>query len=543
MKYQPYPKVNLKDRTWPDNEITKPPIWCSVDLRDGNQALVKPMDIDEKLKLFKLLVDIGFKEIEIGFPSASETEFEFTRKIIEDGLIPDDVSIQVLTQAREHLIAKTALAVKGAKNVILHLYNSTSVAQRKIVFKKTKEEIIELALNGVRIVKEEFKNYEGNLRLEYSPESFTGTELEFSCDICDAVVGAWNPKKDEKVIINLPATVELSTPNIYADQVEWMIRNLKHINNIYISVHNHNDRGTAVASSELALMAGAHRIEGTLFGNGERTGNVDIVTLALNMFTQGIDPKLKFNNLDEIRKVVEDVTDIKTHLRHPYVGDMVYTAFSGSHQDAIKKGMDLQGVDTIWEVPYLPIDPSDVGRDYEAIIMINSQSGKGGVSYILKSKYGYKIPKGMQAYVGIEVQKISDKSNRVLQNSEILKSFESHFVNRNEIVNIKNITLKSEKGKVSVKADFIIDGKTYHKELDSSGAIEAISEIFKELGIDFKVLEYSEHSLGSGAEAKAAAYFGIKKDNKIYYGVGIDDNITHSSIKGLISAINLSYKK
>lgn len=542
MKYQPYPKIKLQNRTWPDKEITKAPLWCSVDLRDGNQALIKPMNIDEKLKLFKLLVDIGFKQIEIGFPSASAVEFDFARRLIEDDLIPSDVTIQVLTQAREVLIKKTRLALEGAKNVIVHVYNSTSVAQRKIVFRKSKEQIKALAIAGVELVKSEFADFDGSVTLEYSPESFTGTELEFAREVCDAVVECWNPKEDEKVILNLPATVELATPNIYADQIEWMIQNLKTIDNVCISVHNHNDRGTAVASSELALMAGAHRIEGTLLGNGERTGNVDIVTLALNMFTQGIESNLDFTKIDKIKKIVEEVTDIKTHIRHPYVGEMVYTAFSGSHQDAIKKGMDYQKEQNLWEVPYLPIDPTDVGRDYEAIIMINSQSGKGGVSYILRQKYGYKIPKSMEPLIGKEVQKISDKADRVLKNEEIFEIFNTHFVNQNNYINIKNVKLKSEKRKVTVEADFILGEKVYHRELCSSGAVEAISSIIKDLGFDFKVLEYSEHSLGSGAGAQAAAYFGIKKDNKIYYGVGVDDNITYASIKALISVLNISSK-
>ena len=376
MKYKPYKTVDLKDRKWPNKIITKAPIWCSVDLRDGNQALLKPMDLEKKITFFKFLVKMGFKEIEIGFPSASEIEYNFTRYIIEKNLIPDDVTIQVLTPAREHLIKKTREAVEGAKNLIIHLYNSTSTAQRDIVFNKTKNEIIDIALEGVKWIKKYFNNFNGELKFQYSPESYTGTELEFAKNICNSVIKEWNPKVDEKIIVNLPATVELSTPNIYADSIEWMSNNLINRENLIISLHVHNDRGTAVASTELGLLAGGDRVEGTLLGNGERTGNVDILTLGLNLFTQGVDPKLDFSNIDKINDMVEYVTEIKTSVRHPYIGKLVYTAYSGSHQDAIKKGMNIQKDDSLWRVPYLPIDPKDIGRSYEKLIQINSQSGR-----------------------------------------------------------------------------------------------------------------------------------------------------------------------
>ena len=378
MKYQKFNKINLPNRTWPDAEITQAPVWCSVDLRDGNQALIKPMSLEKKIRFFNLLVEVGFKEIEIGFPSASEVEYEFTRYLIENDMIPDDVTIQVLTQAREHLIKKSAEALQGAKNVIVHLYNPTSTMQREIVYKKSQKEIIDIALDGVKWIKEYFGGFEGSVRFEYSPESFTQTEMEYALEISNAVIEAWNPQGDEKMVLNLPSTVESGTPNIYADQIEFMSRNVVKRENVLISVHAHNDRGCAVASTELGLMAGADRVEGTLLGNGERTGNVDIVTVGLNMYTQGVDPELDFSNVDKIVKVVEASNEIKTHIRHPYVGDLVYTAFSGSHQDAIKKGMAVQKEDALWYVPYLPIDPKDVGRSYESIIQINSQSGKVG---------------------------------------------------------------------------------------------------------------------------------------------------------------------
>lgn len=543
MKYNKFKKIAIKNRTWPDKTIEKAPIWCSVDLRDGNQSLIIPMSLEKKVKFFKLLVEMGFKEIEIGFPSASQVEYDFTRYLIENDLIPSDVSIQILTQAREHLIEKSAKALEGAKNVIVHLYNSTSTMQREVVFSKTQEEIIDIALEGVVCVKKYFSNFEGNVRFEYSPESFTQTELEFAVRICDEVVDAWNPKEGEKVILNLPATVEASTPNIYADQIEWMCRSLKRREDVFVSVHAHNDRGCAVAATELALMAGADRVEGTLMGNGERTGNVDIVTVGLNMFTQGINPKLDFSNVDKIISIVEEVNEIKTHVRHPYVGELVYTAFSGSHQDAIKKGLAKQKEDICWNVPYLPIDPKDVGRDYDAIIRINSQSGKGGVTYILESQYGYQIPKKMQGYVGKVIQKKSEEVSGVMSERQIKEVFEQHFVNRSESIQIKNITIDIKDKEVCVEGDFIIGEKTYHDEICSGGIIEAISKVFQNHGVDFEVLEYFEHALTKGSDSQAVAYFSIMINEKIVYGVGVDDNISFASIKALVSALNMERKR
>ncbi len=540
MKYKKFGKIDIKNRTWPDCEIEHAPIWCSVDLRDGNQSLIKPMTLEKKVEFFKLLVEMGFKEIEVGFPSASETEYEFTRYLIENNLIPDDVKIQILTQAREHLIKKSAEALVGAKNVIVHLYNSTSTNQREIVFKKDQKEIIDIALAGVAWIKEHFSGFEGNIEFEYSPESFTQTELTFARDICNAVVDAWDPKEGEKVILNLPATVESATPNIYADQIEWMINEIKRRDQVTISLHAHNDRGTAIAATELALMAGADRVEGTLLGNGERTGNVDIVTLGLNLYTQGIDPKLDFSDVDKIVKVVENINEISTSVRHPYVGYLVYTAFSGSHQDAIKKGMEFQKKEQLWRVPYLPIDPKDVGRDYEAIIRINSQSGKGGVAYILNINFGYKIPKSMEPVVGKVIQKKSEKVNGILSEQQIVEIFEKEFVNRKEYYKISNLKMAIDDKNAVVEALFCVGDKEYSKKITAGGIIDAVSNGFKELGVSFKVVEYFEHALSHGSDAKAVAYFAVVVKDKVYHGVGVGDNISHSSINALISALNIA---
>jgi 2-isopropylmalate synthase len=540
MKYNKFKKLDIKDRTWPDAQINEAPIWCSVDLRDGNQSLIKPMTLDKKVQFFNLLVEIGFKEIEVGFPSASEVEYEFTRYLIENNLIPDDVTIQILTQAREHLIKKSAEALRGAKNVIVHLYNSTSTNQREIVFKKGQKEIIDIALQGVAWIKEYFAGFEGNVRFEYSPESFTQTELEFARDICNAVVDAWDPQDDEKVILNLPATVESATPNIYADQIELMIRSIKRRDQVLISLHAHNDRGTATAATELALMAGADRVEGTLLGNGERTGNVDIVTLGLNMYTQGVDPKLDFSDVDKIVKVVERANEISTNVRHPYVGYLVYTAFSGSHQDAIKKGMEFQKNIDEWRVPYLPIDPKDVGRDYEAIIRINSQSGKGGVSYILNTNYGYKIPKSMEPIVGKVIQQKSEKVDGVLSEAQILGIFEENFVNRDDFYCTSDLKINIENSESTVEGNFCVGDESHTKTLTSSGIIDAVSNVFKELGAEFKIVEYYEHALSIGSDAKAVAYFSIISNDKRYYGVGVGDNISYASINALVSALNIA---
>jgi 2-isopropylmalate synthase len=541
MKYQKFNKINLPNRTWPNAEIENAPVWCSVDLRDGNQALIKPMSLEKKIRFFNLLVEVGFKEIEIGFPSASEVEYEFTRYLIENNMIPDDVTIQVLTQAREHLIKKSAEALQGAKNVIVHLYNPTSTMQREIVYKKSQKEIIDIALDGVKWIKEYFGGFNGNVRFEYSPESFTQTEMEYALEISNAVIEAWNPQGDEKMVLNLPSTVESGTPNIYADQIEFMSRNIVRRDNVLISVHAHNDRGCAVASTELGLMAGADRVEGTLLGNGERTGNVDIVTVGLNMFTQGIDPKLDFSNVDKIVKVVEASNEIKTHIRHPYVGDLVYTAFSGSHQDAIKKGMAVQEEDALWYVPYLPIDPKDVGRSYESIIQINSQSGKGGVAYILSSVFGYKIPKQMEPYVGKVIQAMSDKSDGVVSEKMIGEAFEKAFINHDAYYRVENLEMSIDHEETTVEGNFFI-GEMQHKErATAQGIIEAVGTVFERLGVVFEVVDYSEHTLSYGKDADAVAYFGVKVDDEVFYGAGRGQNISYASVNALVSALNISY--
>lgn len=540
MKYQAYNKIPLQNRVWPNNEIEQAPIWCSVDLRDGNQALFEPMDLKKKLLLFNLLTKIGFKEIEVGFPSASTIEYQFIRHLIENNLIPKDVTIQVLTPAREDLIKKTKESLLGAENVIIHLYNSTSIAQRKIVFKKSKQDIIDIALQGVKWIKKYFKDFEGNLKLEYSPESYTGTELEFARDICNAVVQEWNPKENEKVILNLPATVELSTPNIYADSIEWMKRELSHQEHIIISLHAHNDRGTAVGATELGLLAGAHRVEGTLLGNGERTGNVDIVTLGLNMFTQGINPMLNFNNIDHIKEVIENVTNIITHSRHPYVGNLVYTAFSGSHQDAIKKGMELQKENTLWQVPYLPIDPKDIGRDYEKIIQINSQSGKGGISYILERHYGFRIPKEMQPYISQIIQKESEKIQHALTHEEIYKIFKNNFINRSDIYVINDLNIHKKDINTTIQGLFTTPKGSSIETCTSRGVLMVIVDIYKKLGIICDIVDYYEHALSQGKDAKAVTYIKLKRKGEIFYGVGIDPDITRASILAIVSALNIS---
>ena len=544
MKYKKFNTIDLPNRTWPNNEITQAPVWCSVDLRDGNQALIKPMSLEKKVRFFKLLVEVGFKEIEIGFPSASEVEYEFTRYLIENDLIPDDVSIQVLTQAREHLIKKSAEALRGAKNVIVHLYNPTSTMQREIVYDKSQEEIIDIALNGVKWIKEYFKDFgkenDGSLRFEYSPESFTQTELDYAVNISNAVIEAWDPKGDEKMILNLPSTVESATPNIYADQIEYMSTNIVRRENVLVSVHAHNDRGCAVASTELGLMAGADRVEGTLLGNGERTGNVDIVTVGLNMYTQGVDPKLDFSDVDKIVEVVEASNEIKTHIRHPYVGELVYTAFSGSHQDAIKKGMAQQKEGNVWYVPYLPIDPKDVGRSYESIIQVNSQSGKGGVAYILSSVFGYQIPKQMEPHVGKVIQEVSDKQDGVVSETMIGQKFEEVFMNTTQHYKVDNLKVQMDGDEVTVEGDFMVGEHNEHTVQKAQGIIEAVGIVFNRMGVAFDVVDYAEHTLGEGKEAQAIGYFGIKIEDKIFYGAGKGKNISYASINGLVAALNRS---
>ena len=543
-KYRPFPAIDMPDRQWPSRTITQAPAWCSVDLRDGNQALIKPMNMEKKLKFFDFLVRTGFKEIEIGFPSASKVEFDFARRLIEENRIPEGVRVQVLVQAREHLIQKTRDALEGAKQVTVHLYNSTSEAQRRIVFGKDEASIIQIAVDGVRMVKEQFADFKGDVRLEYSPESFTGTELPFAADIVNAVIEAWGPTPDKKMIINLPSTVEMATPNVYADQIEWMIRRIKNRESVIVSLHAHNDRGCAVAATELALMAGADRVEGTLLGNGERTGNVDIVTLALNMHTQGIDSGLDFSDADALNGMVEYATEIPTHIRHPYVGKMVYTAFSGSHQDAINKGMAYRSKTdaSVWEVPYLPIDPSDVGRTYEDLIQINSQSGKGGVAFILEQKFGYEIPKGMHAQVGAAVQKEADKRDTILTPEEIRSIFEAVFLSPPARIKAEKLRFDtdSDTDTTSMRTDIRIDdGEAHAFETSSKGPVAAMRTILQNAtGKTFEIGDYHEHAFEKGADAQAVAYVGIMDaEGKTRYGAAMAHNIALASIKALIKAV------
>jgi len=544
-KYRPYPQIDLPNRTWPDNIIEKAPHWCSVDLRDGNQALINPMNMEKKLELFTLLLKLGFKEIEVGFPSASKVEFDFLRRLVDDKLIPEDVTIQVLVQAREHLIAKTFESLKGVKKATVHLYNSTSVAQRKIVFKKEQQDIIDLALEGVDLVKKYEKQHDGKIFLEYSPESFTGTELDFAAQICNAVTQRWGISEERKVIINLPATVEMATPNIYADQIEWMARHLDNRENVIISTHTHNDRGTSIAATELALLAGADRVEGTLLSNGERTGNVDIITLALNMTTQGLDSELDLSKVDEILDVVERCTEMPTHPRHPYVGELVYTAFSGSHQDAINKGMAYQDSrdDAFWEVPYLPIDPSDVGRTYEDIIRINSQSGKGGIAYILEKNFGYQLPKAMHPEIGKLVQALSDKEGRELNAEEIYKVLNVNYFENKEHVSLVDYTLSSKSNISTCELTFRLNGELKTTVAEGNGPIDAAKRaLMKEYPNEFKIKSYSEHSCGDKSTAKAIAYIEIQSEDTLScFGMGSDNDIASASIKALFCAINRNF--
>ena len=525
------------------SSIEKPPIWCSVDLRDGNQALIIPMSLEEKLEFFKLLCKVGFKEIEIGFPAASETEYEFCRKLIEENLIPDDVTIQVLTQSREHIIAKTFEALKGAKRAVVHLYNSTSVAQREQVFKREKQEIIDIAVFGAKLCKEYREKAEGEIIFEYSPESFTGTEPEFAVEICNAVLDVWQPTADWKAIINLPVTVAHSMPHVYANQVEYMCKNLHNRENVIISLHPHNDRGCAVADSEMGLLAGGDRIEGTLFGNGERTGNVDIITLALNMYTQGVDPQLDFSNLPEIMKVYERVTRMKVNERQPYSGQLVFAAFSGSHQDAIAKGMKYRvekGVDT-WTVPYLPIDPADLGRVYEAdVIRINSQSGKGGIGYILETQFNMVLPPKMREVFGYHVKSISDHAHKELLPQEVYDIFMKDFVNVQDKLRVVSVAYEDVNADtVRVKAEIEYLGKMVSVETEGNGRLDCVSNAIKKVvGMEYVLESYAQHALDEKSTAQAASYVGIVADGKTSWGAGIHSDIMTSSVRALVTAVN-----
>lgn len=546
-KYRHFTQIDLPDRQWPNRRIEKAPIWASVDLRDGNQALAVPMNIEEKLEMFKMLVEIGFKEIEVGFPSASDTEFQFIRKLVEDRLIPEDVTLQVLVQAREHLIRRTFESLEGVPSAIVHLYNSTSPLQRRVTFGKSKAEILQIAVDGTHLVKSLVHTLPTTrIRLQYSPESFSDTEVDYALEVCEAVMEVWQPTAEDPMILNLPATVEVATPNVHADQIEWFCRNLKAREHAIISLHTHNDRGTGVAATELGLMAGADRVEGTLFGNGERTGNLDIVTVALNLYTQGVDPMLALDDLPRIRSVYERVTRMTVPERHPYAGDLVFTAFSGSHQDAIKKGMDLRqagtGENDLWQVPYLLIDPQDIGRSYEALIRINSQSGKGGVAYILARDFGLEMPKAMHPEVGEVVSKAADQGSRELEPAEIYQLFEREYINLRHPLEVLDIEKEnfSKTGEVQIVADIRMHGKTLKIEGRGNGPISAfVDGLLLKGWKDFKLVDYRQHSIGGGSKTKAAAYIQIQQeDGRVHFGCGIDANIELAGLRALVSAFN-----
>ena len=541
-KYRAFPRVDLPDRTWPDQHIETAPIWCSVDLRDGNQALAIPMSVEEKLEMFALLCEIGFKEIEIGFPSASETEFEFCRRLIEENRIPADVSVQVLVQCREPLIRRTFEALKGATRAIVHIYNSTNPAQRRIVFGMTREQIRDIAVDAARLVKQlASENPETEWVLEYSPESFVLTELDFSLEICRAVAAVWEPTPDRKIILNLPTTVESSTPNVHADQIEWFCRNLPNRESAIISLHTHNDRGTGVASTELALLAGAQRVEGTLFGNGERTGNLDIVTVALNLTSQGIDSELDFSDLPRVREVYERTTRMEVPPRSPYAGELVFTAFSGSHQDAIDKGLKAQKAseDGLWAVPYLPLDPRDIGRDYKAIIRYNSQSGKGGAAWLLEQNYGFDLPKPMKINFGKLMNQYADESGVEVTAEEVYQLFQREYLAKSVPYTFESFRSNEDDDGVHIRAKVRRDGELLELSGSGNGPIDAFVAALHDAGApNFKFVSYAEHSLSGGADAQAAAYIEIEKDGERWFGAGVDASIERASIRAVLSALN-----
>lgn len=554
-RYAPFTPVALDDRTWPSKVIEQAPRWCAVDLRDGNQALIDPMDSTRKLKMFELLVQMGYKEIEVGFPAASQTDYDFVRKIIEEGRIPDDVVIQVLTQARPELIERTYESLRGARQAIVHLYNSTSTLQRRVVFGLDKEGITAIAVEGAKLCKKLADDMAGETEIyfEYSPESYTGTELEYAVEVCDAVNDVWQPTPDRKVIINLPATVEMATPNVYADSIEWMHRNLRYRDSIVLSLHPHNDRGTAVAAAELGYMAGADRIEGCLFGNGERTGNVCLVTLGMNLFSQGVDPEVDISDIDEVRRIVEYCNQLPVHPRHPWGGELVYTAFSGSHQDAIKKGFEhlerdaaAAGVpvdEFAWAVPYLPIDPKDIGRTYEAVIRVNSQSGKGGVAYIMKADHQLDLPRRLQIEFSRAVQARTDAQGGEVTPAQMWEAFTDEYLpnpanpwGRVGLLAHRNVAAVDDKDAISV--DVRLEGQIREIHGTGNGPISAFCDALGTLGIDVRVLDYTEHAMSGGADAKAASYVETEIDGKVLWGVGIDANTTTASLKAIISAVN-----
>ena len=547
-RYKRVPVVDYPEREWPNRQIEKAPSWCSVDLRDGNQALIEPMVVEEKIEFLNMLVKLGFKEIEIGFPAASQIEFDFLRQLVERRLIPDDVRVQVLVQCREHLIKRTFEAIQGIKKVIVHIYNSTSTLQRDVVFHKDMEEVKQIAIEGTRLVKKYAAGYDGDLLLEYSPESFTGTELDYALEVCTAVQDTWGQATPERpIIFNLPSTVEMNTPNVYADQIEWMNKHFKGRDSIILSVHPHNDRGSGVAATELALLAGADRVEGTLFGNGERTGNVDILTLAYNMFSQGVDPGLEIDDVRAISEVYERCTKMQIDPRHPYAGKLVFTAFSGSHQDAINKGIQaLRERDgQYWEVPYLPIDPSDIGRVYEPIVRINSQSGKGGVAFVMDTFYGFKLPKGMHKEFADVIQKISEKQGEVAP-EQIMDEFRRCYLNKKEPMHFRKCQITDTEVEKDIfatlaKVTYTNNGIEKVFEGVGNGPIDAVQRgLEEELGIRIKVMDYNEHALQMGSNAQAASYIHLmdQESGRVTYGVGISSNITRASIRGIFSAVN-----
>ena len=546
-RYKKNPVISFPERKWPGKEIEKAPLWCSVDLRDGNQALIDPMVVEEKIEFFQYLVKLGFREIEIGFPAASQIEYDFLRRLIEGNLIPDDVKVQVLTQCREELIDRTFESIQGCKQAIVHIYNSTSTLQRDVVFGMSKEEIIDIAIQGTKMVKERAEKFDGKIILEYSPESFTGTEVEFALDICTAVQKTWGATKENPIIINLPSTVEMNTPNVYADQIEWMNTHFEDRESIILSVHPHNDRGTGVASAELALMAGADRVEGTLFGNGERTGNVDLLNLAYNMFSQGIDPGLEIEHINEIIDIYERCCKIPIHPRHPYAGKLVFTAFSGSHQDAINKGINAmkERNNVHWQVPYLPIDPADIGREYEPIVRINSQSGKGGVAFIMDTYFGFKLPKAMHKDFANIIQKLSEIKGEVPP-EEIMAKFKEEYLDKKEPLHFRRIHITDYNGEgkafdTSVEVFYTDHGVERNFKAVGNGPIDAVRRgLHQNLGIEVKILDYEEHALQSGSGSQAAAYIHMMDSDsgRITYGVGVSSNITRASIRGIFSGLN-----
>ncbi|WP_075879075.1 2-isopropylmalate synthase [Vreelandella massiliensis] len=542
-KYRPFVAVDLPDRQWPNRRIEKAPIWTSVDLRDGNQSLIDPMDHERKQRLFDMLVNIGFKEIEVGFPSASQTDYDFVRALIEQDKIPDDVTIQVLTQARPHLIERTFEALKGAKNAIVHVYNATDPMFRRVVFHVDKEECIQIAVDATRQIRDLMEaNPETHWTFQYSPELFSTTEMDFAVEIVEAVMDTYAPSIDNRMIVNLPATVEVATPNNYADQIEWFCRHVKHRDSLIVSVHPHNDRGTGVAAAELTLMAGADRVEGTLFGNGERTGNVDIVTLAMNMYTQGVHPGLDFSNITPVMREVEYCNQLPVHPRHPYVGDLVFTAFSGSHQDAIKKGMADRRAnpEAVWDVPYLPIDPLDVGRSYEAVIRVNSQSGKGGVSYLLEQEHGIELPRRLSIEFSQVVQEVADRTGREITSQMIYQAFADEYLEQTSPFALINHRLSSEPDSPKVLLEAVIEENGERQTLkgEGNGPLAAFIKALAAAGHDVEIIDYHEHSRGQGADAEAIAYVEVRIDGEAIFGVGTDESITSASMKGVLSAIN-----